>query len=380
MSFVTFFLQACLHASLLLVCGASLAQQGVADREVLIGQFAALTGPAAPLGQSVRNGILAHFEAVNAQGGIHKRQLKLVTRDDAFEPQKAVLAAKDLINKDVVFAMVGSVGSATTLAALPLLNQAKVPLIGPLTGEQSLHTTFSRQLFHVRTSVAEEANRIAQHLSTLGVKKVAVFYQNDAYGQAALDSLKQALSKRELSVVAVSAVQADTANMGKSLGDILKASPEAVVQISAHISSAAFIKGARARGFRGQFLNVSSVGANALADALGDSGVGVIVSQVVPSPHQSSSALVREYQQNMRAIGQQSFDVSSFEGYLAAKVLTEGLRRTGRYLTREGLIDSLETMRDYNLGGFSVNYSPTSHAGSNYSELAIIAPGGKFIQ
>ena len=380
MSLVALFLQSCLRISLVLACSASVAQQGVADREVLIGQFAALTGPAAPLGQSARNGILAHFEAVNAQGGIHKRQLKLVTRDDAFEPQKAALAAKDLINKDVVFAMVGSVGSATTLAALPLLNQAKVPLIGPLTGEQSLHTIFSRQLFHVRASVAEEANRIAQHLSTLGVKKVAVFYQNDAYGQAALDNLKQALSKRQLNIVAISAVEVDAANMGKSLGDILKTSPEAVVQISAHISSAAFIKGARARGFRGQFLNVSSVGANALADALGDSGVGVIVSQVVPSPHQPNSALVREYQQNMRAIGQQSFDVSSFEGYLAAKVLTEGLRRTGRYLTREGLIDSLETMRDYNMGGFSVNYSPTSHAGSNYSELAIIAPGGKFVQ
>ena len=380
MSLIAFFLRSCLRTGLLLVCSVACAQQGVADREVLIGQFAALTGPAAPLGQSVRTGILAHFEAVNAQGGIHKRQLRLVTRDDGFEPQKTALVVKELINKDVVFAMVGSVGAAATLAALPLLNQAKVPLIGPLTGEQSLHTTFSRQLFHVRTSVAEEADRIARHLSTLGVKKVAVFYQNDAYGQAALESLRKALAKRELSVVAVSAVETEAANLGRSLGDILKTSPEAVVQISAHISSAAFIKGARARGFRGQFLNVSSVGANALADALGDSGVGVIVSQVVPSPHQPNSALVREYQQNMRAIGQQSFDVSSFEGYLAAKVLTEGLRRTGRYLTREGLIDSLETMRDYNMGGFSVNYSPTSHAGSTYSELAIIAPGGKFVQ
>lgn len=380
MSLVTFFLQAFLRASLLFACGVSLAQQGVADREILIGQFAALTGPAAPLGQSVRNGILAHFEAVNAQGGIHKRLLKLVTRDDGFEPQKAALAARELINNDVVLAMVGSVGSATTLAALPLLNQAKVPLIGPLTGEHSLHTTFSRQLFHVRTSVAEEAERIARHLNTLGVTKIAVFYQNDPYGQNTLESLKKSLSKRELKVVAMSAVDNEAVNLGKSLGDILKAAPEAVVQISASASSAAFIKGARARGFRGQFLNVSSVGAHALADALGESGVGVVVSQVVPSPHQSSSALVREYQQNMRAIGQQSFDVSSFEGYLAAKVLTEGLRRTGRYLTRDGLIDSLETMRDYNLGGFSINYSPTSHAGSNYSELAIIAPGGKFVQ
>lgn len=367
-------------AGLALFSGMSLAQQGVADREVLIGQFADLSGPAAPIGQRVRSGILAHFEAVNAQGGIHRRQLKLVTRDDGFDPQKAIIVAKDLIHKDVVFAMVGSVGSATTLAALPVLTEAKVPLIGPLTGEPTLRSTFSRHLFHVRASLADETDRIAQHLSTLGVKKVAVFYQNDTLGKAGLESLTRALAKRQLKAVAVAAVEAEGMNVGKPYDTILNASPEVIVQISDYTSSAAFIKGARAKGFRGQFLNVSSVGAQALADTLGDTGAGVVVSQVVPSPHQTSSALVREYQLHMRAIGQQEFDFFSFEGYLAAKVLTEGLRRTGRYLTRDGLIDSLETLHNYNLGGLMVNYNPSSRAGSNYTELTIIARGGKFIQ
>jgi ABC-type branched-subunit amino acid transport system substrate-binding protein len=364
---------------LVLASTATWAQQGVADREVLIGQFAAFSGPAAQLGQRMNSGILAHFEAVNAQGGIHKRKLKLVTRDDGYEPDKAAAAAKALIAEDKVFALIGSVGTPTTLAALPAINEAKIPLIGPFTGAQALREPFSRQVFHVRASYFDETDRIVQHLTTLGVKKIAVFYQNDSYGKAGLEGVTRALTKRKLSAVAASTVERNTVDVAKSLDEILKAAPEAVVQISAYKSSAAFIKQARAKGFTGQFFNVSFVGAKALADELGDAGAGVVISQVVPFPYQGSSAVVREYQQQMLDAGQKEFDFSSFEGFLAAKVMVEGLRRTGRFLTREGLIENLETLREHNLGGFTVNYSPASHAGSSYSELTIIARGGKFV-
>jgi ABC-type branched-subunit amino acid transport system substrate-binding protein len=355
------------------------AQQGVADREVTIGQFAAITGPAAQLGLRMQAGIKAQFDAVNKTGGINGRQIKLVTRDDGYEPEKSVQAVKALISEDKVFALIGSVGTPTTLAALPAINEEKIPLIGPFTGAQGLREPFSRQLFHVRASYFDETDRIVQHLTTLGMKKIAVLYQNDAYGKAGLEGVTRALTKREMKAVASATVERNSVDVTKSIDDILKAAPEAVVQITAYKSSAAFIKQARSKGFGGQFFNVSFVGSKALADELGDAGTGVVISQVVPFPFQGSSIVVREYQQRMMESGQKEFDFSSFEGFLAAKVLTEGLRRTGRFLTRDGLVVALESLKDYNMGGFTINYSTKSHEGSNFSDLTIIGRGGKFI-
>ena len=374
-----FFFKSFFSVTLLACSGMLWAQQGVSDREITIGQFAALTGPASQLGLRMQAGIKAQFDAVNQAGGINGRQLKLVSRDDGYEPDKAAQAVKALLNDDQVFALIGSVGTPTTLAALPAISDAKVPLIGPFTGAQSLREPFSRQLFHVRGSYFDETERIVQHLTTLGVKKIAVLYQNDAYGKAGLEGVTRALTKRQMKAVAASTVERNSIDVAKSLDDILKAEPEAVVQITAYKSSAAFIKQARGKGFGGQFFNVSFVGSKALADELGDAGAGVVISQVVPFPFQGNSIVVREYQQRMTEAGQKEFDFSSLEGFLAAKVLTEGLKRAGKTLTREGLITALESMKDYNMGGFIINYSAKSHEGSNFTDLTIIGRGGKFI-
>ena len=374
-----FFFKSFFSVTLLAYSGMLWAQQGVSDREVTIGQFAVLTGPASQLGLRMQAGIKAQFDAVNQAGGINGRQLKLVSRDDGYEPDKAAQAVKALLNDDQVFALIGSVGTPTTLAALPAISDAKVPLIGPFTGAQSLREPFSRQLFHVRGSYFDETERIVQHLTTLGVKKIAVLYQNDAYGKAGLEGVTRALTKRQMKAVAASTVERNSIDVAKSLDDILKAEPEAVVQITAYKSSAAFIKQARGKGFGGQFFNVSFVGSKALADELGDAGTGVVISQVVPFPFQGNSAIVREYQQRMTEAGQKEFDFSSLEGFLAAKVLTEGLKRAGKTLTREGLTTALESMKDFNMGGFTINYSAKSHEGSNFTDLTIIGRGGKFI-
>jgi len=259
------------------------------------------------------------------------------------------------------------------------LTDAQVPLIGMVTGAQALREPFNRQIFHVRASYFDETERIVQHLTTLGIKKIAVFYQNDAYGKAGLDGVMRALGKRKLKPVASATVERNSIDVTQSLETILKSEPEAVVQISAYKSSASFIKLARSKGYGGQFFNVSFVGSKALADELGDAGQGIVISQVVPFPYIANSLIVRDYQQRMKDLGQNEFDFSSMEGYLTARVLVEGLRRAGRALTRESLINALESMHDVNLGGFTVNYSAKDHQGSSFTDLSFVGRGGKFM-
>jgi len=356
------------------------AEVGVTDTEIRVGQFAAQTGPAAELGKRMQLGMLAQFNAVNAAGGINGRTIKLVARDDGYEPEKAIAAVKALIDEDKVFALVGSVGTPTTLAAVPAINAAGIPLIGPFTGAQGLREPFNRNLFHVRASYFDETERIVQHLTTLGITKIAVFYQNDSYGKAGLEGVMRALARRNLKPTASVTVERNSVDVAAALAAILKAAPEAVVQISAYKSCAALIKQAKAKGYGGQFFNVSFVGSKALADELGDVGAGVTISQVVPFPYIPSSAIVREYQQRMTEAGYKDFDFSSMEGFLAAKVFTEGLRRAGRALTRDSLVTALESIREYNMGGFYVNYSPKNHEGSRFTDLTLIARGGRFVR
>ena len=356
------------------------AETGVSADEIRIGQFAAQTGPAAELGKRMQLGILAHFAAVNSAGGIHGRKLKLISRDDGYEPEKAIAAVKALIEEDKVFALIGSVGTPTTLAAVPAINAAGIPLVGPFTGAQALREPFNRNLFHVRASYFDETERIVQYLSTIGIKKIAVFYQNDSYGKAGLEGVLRALTKRELKPAATVKVERNSNDVAAALAEILEVRPEAVIQISAYKSCAALIKQAKAKSYSGQFFNVSFVGSNALADELGDAGAGVVISQVVPFPYTPSSAIVNEYQHRMTETGSKYYDFTSMEFFLAAKLFTEGFRKAGKNLSRQSFISALESLHDYNLSGFTMSYSAKSHEGSRYTDLTIIGSNGKFVR
>ncbi len=377
---ISFWLRTVLVTLLATALGTQAAETGVSADEIRIGQFAAQTGPAAELGKRMQLGILAHFAAVNSAGGIHGRKLKLISRDDGYEPEKAVSAVKALIEEDKVFALIGSVGTPTTLAAVPAINAAGIPLVGPFTGAQALREPFNRNLFHVRASYFDETERIVQYLSTIGIKKIAVFYQNDSYGKAGLEGVLRALTKRELKPAATVKVERNSNDVAAALSEILEARPEAVIQISAYKSCAALIKQAKAKSYSGQFFNVSFVGSNALADELGDAGAGVVISQVVPFPYTPSSAIVNEYQQRMTEAGSKDYDFTSMEGFLAAKLFTEGLRKAGKNLSRQSFISALESLHDYNLSGFTMSYSAKSHEGSRYTDLTIIGSNGKFVR
>jgi branched-chain amino acid transport system substrate-binding protein len=369
--------------NLALVFAAALSQaalaQGVTNDRVLLGQAAVFSGPAAQLGIQMRNGIKAYFDHVNEKGGVHGRRLELVSEDDFYEASRAPAASKKLIEEHRVFALLGYVGTPTGVVHLPVVTQAKVPLVGMFTGAEALRVPFNRYVFHVRASYYDETEAIVEQVASTGGRNIAVFYQDDAYGQAGLKGVEIAMAKRKMKIAALGTVERNTIKVENAVKSIHAAKPDAVVMISAYTSCAEFIRQMKRAGSAATFYNVSFVGSKALADALGKDGTGVAISQVVPFPWGTAVPVVKEYQQLAKKAGFTDYNFSAIEGFLVAKVMVEGLRRTGRDLTREKFIDTMEKL-DVDLGGFYVTYSPKSHTGSKFVDLTIIGREGKFLR
>jgi branched-chain amino acid transport system substrate-binding protein len=356
------------------------AENGVTADKVLLGQSVALTGPAAQLGIQMRNGIKAYLDSVNAQGGVNGRKIELTTLDDGYEPARTVPNTKKLIEQDKVFALIGYVGTPTSVPAVPVFTEAKVPFIGPFTGAESLRAPFNRYIFHVRASYYDETDKIVEQVASTGGRNIAVFYQNDAYGQAGLKGVEIAMQKRNLKISALGTVERNTVKVEEAVAKIAAVKPDGVVMVSAYTSCAEFIRQMKKAGSAATFYNVSFVGSKALAAALGKEGVGVAISQVVPYPWGTAVPVVKEYQQLSEKAGIKDYDFGAIEGFLVAKVFVEGLKRAGKNLTRESFIGEMEKMRDVDLGGFYVSYSPTNHAGSRFVDLTIIGRDGKFLR
>ena len=364
-----------------MVANLVLAQEGITANTILLGQSAAMSGAASELGNEMRAGALAYFDFVNANGGVNGRKIVLRSLDDGYEPDRAVANTKQLIGPNGVFALFGYVGTPTTLAAMPVFSRAGVPLVGPFTGAEVFRHPLNRYIFNVRASYFDETDKLVEVLAALDLKPIAVFYQNDAYGQAGLEGVRRAMAKRKLPIAATATVERNSTDVAQSVETISKVAPQAVIMISAYKSCAAFIRARKARGAYPQFLNVSFVGSTALANELGDAGRGVGISQVVPLPWYIGTPVVKEYQRLLKASnGKAEFSFTSLEGFIAAKVMVEGLRRAGRNPTREGLISSLESMKDYDTGGFWVSYSPSDHDGSKFIELTAIGKDKTFVR
>jgi ABC-type branched-subunit amino acid transport system substrate-binding protein len=358
--------------------GATLALPAFAQaNRIVLGQSAAMTGPAAQLGLQMNAGARIFFNAQNAQGGINGNSIELRSADDGYEPDRCKANTEKFI-KDDVFALFGYVGTPTCLAALPLVVDAKIPFFGPFTGAEALRDPFHKSVFHLRASYYDETALIVKQLTSLGLKKIAVFYQNDAYGKAGLEGVTRALKALNLTPIALGTVERNTINVAQAVKDITPKMPEAVVQISAYKSCAAFIREARKAGYGGTFFNVSFVGTQALADELGKEALGIMVSQVMPFPFSTTTPISREYLDAVRkAGGDAQPNYSSMEGYLAAKVLSEGLKRAGRNPTRDSLINGLESIQNADFGGFSVKFGPKDHVASRFVDLSMLTEDGK---
>jgi len=323
-------------------------------------------------------GAVAYFNHVNKQGGVNGRAIVLKTLDDAYEVDKTVANVKALIDKDGVFALFGLRGTAHTNAAAKILTPAQVPLFGTFSGAQSLREPFNRYIFHVRSSYADETDAIFKQLSELKLNRIGVFYQNDGYGKEGKAAAEAAVKKYQLTISALGTVEPNTSDVVGAVAAIARIQPQAVVMYASYKASAEFVRGMRKAQLYPQYVNLSIVGATALAKELAR---GIGVSQVVPFPWNTGIPVVKEYQRVMREqTGKSDYSFLTLESYLSARILVDGLRRAGRDLTREKLIAALETMHDASFGGFRVDYSRTNHAASRFVELTVIGKDGTILR
>jgi branched-chain amino acid transport system substrate-binding protein len=355
------------------------AEDGVSKDSILFGQVAALNGPAQALGQGMREGILAAFEEANRAGGINGRKLELKSIDDGYEPEKTIEATNKAINDDKVFALVGAVGTPTSKAGQPIATAAKVPFIGPFTGAEFLRNPFNRYVVNIRASYFQETEAWVEHLTNdLGVTRIAILYQDDAFGLAGLAGVKKAMEKRNLSLVAEGTFKRNTTAIKSALLEIMKGQPQAVVTVGPYKPIAAFIKLARQLKVDATFVAISFVGSDSLAQELGSEGAGVVVSQVVPFPGDKSLPVVASYQSALAAVNEKSKPgFVSLEGYLAGRLIVEAIKRIPGEPTREAFLDVIER-EPFDLGGMKLTFSATQNQGSTRVYFTVLQSNGLF--
>lgn len=359
---------------------AALGEPGVFDDRIVFGQSAALKGPAAALGIGMREGILSAFHEANDAGGVHGRRLDLVSYNDGYEPETAILNTHRLIEDDGVFALIGEVGTPTSKAVQPIATDRQVPFLGPFTGAAFLRNPALRNVVNVRASYNQETEAWISHLTgDLGFSRIAIFYQDDSFGRAGLAGVRQALDRREMELVAEGTYKRNTTAVKRALLRIRKASPEAVVMVGAYRPCAEFIKVAKSIGMNPVFVNISFVGSKALSEELGAAGEGVVVTQVVPLPSDTSIALVARYQRALKAMNDEAVPgFVSLEGYMVGRLVVQALQEMGTAVTREGLLATIREGETFDLAGIRLDYGPDDNQGMDQVFLTVIQSDGSF--
>lgn len=362
------------------------ADPGVTDNSIAIGMSSPLSGPNGTYGQDIKSVVGAYFDQVNKNGGVNGRKLELIALDDGYETDRTVANTKKLIDESKVFALLQYYGSSPTTQAMnDVFGPARVPLVGTISGAGTLRQSprenpNNRYMFNVRASYADETETIVNQLVSLGLRNIAVFYQNDGFGKSGLDGATQALKKYGLAPSAVGTVERNSADVDAAVKAIAKVNPQAVIMVTLHLPTSAFVREMRKIGQNPQFMTLSPVGSDQLVKELGNDARGIGISQVMPYPFNDTTAVVREYQRLMQAQKSHTYTYYGIEAYITAKVMVEALRKSGKDLSRDKLVQTLETMNNLDLGGYRVNFSPADHNGSRFVDLTVIGSGGRVLR
>lgn len=371
-------------ASLLALSSVCAAEPGISENTITLGMSAPLSGPNGAYGMEMQQTIQAYFSQINKAGGVNGRKLELVALDDGYETERAVANTQNLIKDKQAFALLSFFGSSPTEATMnTVFGPAGVPLVGTISGAPALRQPIasnpnSRFMFHIRASYNDETEAIVNQMVALGLRSIAVLYQNDGFGKAGLDGVTAALKKHELTPAAVGTVERNALDVKAAVQAISKVNPQAVVMVSLYKPTTAFVRAMKDAGQHPMLMTLSPIGTEQLIQDLGKDSRGIGISQVVPYPWNDTIPVVREYQKLAAKAGQYSY--YGLEAYLTARVMVEGLRRAGRDLSREKLVSALESINNVDFGGYRINYSATARSGSRFVEMTVIGPGGKLLR
>jgi len=346
--------------------------------QILVGQTAGFSGPVAAGVKETTDGAKLWIDSVNAKGGVNGQKIELVSLDDKFEPKLAAENAKKLIEERNVVALFLTRGTPHTEGMLPLLEASGTPLVGPSTGAMSLHQPVKKHVFNVRATYQREAEKAVQHLHTLGIQRIAVVHADDSFGKDGLEGAAKGFEKAKLQPVIVQKADRAKPDFAQIIPPVIKANAQAVLWIGSGSAVAEGVKALRAGGSAAQVVTLSNNASGGFIKSLGDQARGVIVTQVFPYERSYAYGLIKDALALAQAKGQSEVSPAMLEGFAAAKVLVEALRRAGPKPTRERLQVALEGLKKFDIGGLEVNFSPDDHTGLDFADLSIIGADGRF--
>jgi branched-chain amino acid transport system substrate-binding protein len=352
---------------------------GVTDKEIRLGQSTALSGPLAEVARLFNEGANGYFDSVNKQGGIHGRRVKLITKDDGYIVAKTAENVKSLIENDQVLALFGILGVPNTMAALPIATEAKTPFLFPMNGDAAIRRKPNRYYFTTTSSFEDEVDRLVGHVVSTGSKRIAVAHLKNPLGEAIRSAAERSVKSRglELKSTVEFEIQGDKT---KAAQDLASAGADAIILGAVATNAAEFIQAFKATGSAALILTFSGVGTDILYKHLGEKSNGIIVSQNVPFPWTSSIPIVREYQAISKSRGAAEFSHLGLWGHISARMMVEALKRTGKDLSREKLVDTLEGIRSLDLGNYVVAFGPDKHHGSKFVDITLLGRGGKLLK
>lgn len=347
-----------------------------AQAQIRIGQTAGITGAVAASVQEASDGAILLFDAVNAKGGVNGQKIELLRLDDKFDPKLAVENAKKLADQGVV-ALFLNRGTPHTQGIMPVLAEKGLPLIGPSTGAMVLHEPVHPWVFNVRATYQREAERVIQHLSLIGLDRIAIVQVDDSFGADAVQGALKGLKAVGKQAVAHEKYNRDKPDFGPIIPKVVAADAQAVLYVGSGTAVVDGMKALRAAGSRAQLVTLSNNASAGFVKSLGEHARGTIVSQVFPYERAVAAPIVKEASDLAKAKGVE-LTPAMLEGYTAAKVLVEGLRRAGKDPSREGLKKALESFKKVDLGGLELSYGPNDHSGLDYADLSIVSADGRF--
>ena len=351
---------------------------GVSAKALSIGCSAAMSGPLLGFGTDIQLGAGAAFAQANARGGVHGRTLQLQMVDDAYDPERTLANVKQIIGQGSALALLSCVGTPNNTAILPMVEDAGVPYVAPFTGASSLRKG-ARNVFHVRASYTDEVRRLAQRLAVMGLQGIGVVYLDNPYGREMLEEATRAMAEQNVKPSVQAALATDGKNLNEVLAQVAQARPTAVLLATAGAASVGLVRGLRKEVPGLLMAGVSATLTSEGLKQLGEAGSGLALTLVMPDPQRARTALVRDYQAAMRARGSEDFTLGSLEAYVNMRVLAEGLERAGADPTRAKLRNALASIRNWDLGGFVVDYSGQSpYVGSRYVDMGVLTGTGRF--